>query len=157
MTPSVTCSCHTLSKKKKTRRVYERTYVHIRAVHKETNFFICCFTYNPIKLVSFKVLPSTLDTLRPTFFPVLERVLERVLRNGAKVPYRIFYYLFYGLKSATFQWGFLTSVTRKSPQGPNLRVGSLGDKSRLMFRQKFTVNEWRVSRCIVMVQHPGLL
>jgi len=68
-----------------------------RAVHKETelNFFsIYCFTYNLIKLVSFKALPSTLDTPLTTFFPVMERVLERVLRDGAKVQYRIFFYLF---------------------------------------------------------------
>ena len=59
------------------------------AVHKETELFflIYCFTYNLIKLVSYKVLPSTLDTPRPTFFPVLESVLQRVLRGGAKVPY----------------------------------------------------------------------
>ena len=58
------------------------------AVHKEIDFFlIYCFTYNLNKLVSFKVLPSTLDTALPTFFPVLECVLERVLRDGAKVPY----------------------------------------------------------------------
>jgi len=46
---------------------------------------IYCSTYNLIKLVSFKVLPSTVDTPLPAFFPVLERVLERVLRDGAKV------------------------------------------------------------------------
>jgi len=71
---------------------------------KKQNFFflICCFTYNLIKLVSFKVLPSTLDTQLP-FFPVLERVLELVLRDGAKVPCPIFFYLFYRLKSATLQ------------------------------------------------------
>ena len=74
-----------------------------RAVRKETELFlIYCFTYNLIKLVSFKVLPSTLDTPRPSFFPVLERVLERVLRDGAKVPYRKFFYLLYRLKSVTF-------------------------------------------------------
>jgi len=55
--------------------------------------------YLQLKLISFKVLSSTLDTPLPTFFPVLERVLERVLRDGAKVPYRIFLYC---LKSATF-------------------------------------------------------
>jgi len=72
---------------------------------KKPNFFflICCFTYNLMKLVSFKVLPSTLDTPLPTFFPVLERVLGLVLRDGAKVPCPV---LFYRLKSATFQWGF---------------------------------------------------
>ena len=61
-----------------------------------------CFTYNLIKIISFKVLLYTLDTPIPTFFPVLERDLERVLQNGAKVPYRIFFYLLYRLKSATF-------------------------------------------------------
>jgi hypothetical protein len=41
-----------------------------RAVHKETELFfsIYCFTYNLNKRVSFKVLPSTLDTPLPTFF-----------------------------------------------------------------------------------------
>jgi len=56
---------------------------------KKPNFFFCliyCFTYKLIKLLSFKVLPSTLETPLPTFSPVLERVLERVLRDGAKVP-----------------------------------------------------------------------
>ena len=63
---------------------------------------IYCFTYNLMKLVSFKILSSTLDTQRSTFFPVLERVLERVLLDGAKVPYPIFFYLLYHLKSTTF-------------------------------------------------------
>ena len=43
-----------------------------RAVHKETEillfFLIYCFTYNLIKLISFKALISTLDTPLPTFF-----------------------------------------------------------------------------------------
>ena len=69
---------------------------------KKPNFFflICCSTYSLLKLVFFKVLPSTLDTPLPTFFPVLERILELVLRDGAKVPCPIF---FFRLKSATFQ------------------------------------------------------
>ena len=44
-------------------------------------FFNYCCTYNLIRLVSFKVLPSTVDTPLPAFFPVL----ERVLRDGVKV------------------------------------------------------------------------
>jgi len=76
---------------------------HLRGQNiKKPIFLIYCFTYNLIKLVSFKVLPSTLDTPLPTFFPVLERVLERVLRDGAKVPYRIFFYFLYRPKSANF-------------------------------------------------------
>jgi len=63
---------------------------------------MCCFTYNLIKLVTFKALPSTLDTPLATFFAFLERVMERILRDGAKIPYRIFFYLLYRLKSATF-------------------------------------------------------
>ena len=51
----------------------------------ELFFLIYCCTYNLIRLVSFKVLPSTVDTRLPAFFPVLERVLERILRDGAKV------------------------------------------------------------------------
>jgi len=69
-------------------------------VHKETELFlflIYCFTYNLIKLVSLQVLPSTLDTLLPTFFPVLERVSQ----DGSKVLCQIFLYL-YRLKSTTF-------------------------------------------------------
>jgi len=78
--------------------------IYMRAVHKETELFlflIYCFTYNLIKLVSFRVLSSTLDTPLP-FFAVLERILECVLRDSAKVPCRIFFYLLYRLKSATF-------------------------------------------------------
>ena len=82
---------------------YRIMTAYTRAVHKETELFLFyCFTYNLIKLVSFRVSPSTLDKPRPTFFPVLERILERVLRDGAKVPYRIFFYPLYRLKSATF-------------------------------------------------------
>ena len=59
-------------------------WLFTRAVHKETELLlIYCFTYNLIKLVSFRVLPSTLDTPHPTFCPVLERVLERVLSEQA--------------------------------------------------------------------------
>jgi hypothetical protein len=42
---------------------------YTRAPHKETKLLIYCSTYNLIKLVSFKVLPSTLDTPLPAFFP----------------------------------------------------------------------------------------
>jgi len=77
---------------------------HTRAVQNDTELFflIYCCTYNLIRLVSFKVLPSTVNTPLPAFFPVLERVLERVLGDGAKVLWRIFFYLLYRLKTATF-------------------------------------------------------
>ena len=88
-------------------------------VHFFTNFDLFCidnarviyrkiryFTYNLIKLVTFKVLPSTLDTPLPTFFPVLEGVLERVLWDGAKVQHRIFFYLIYRLKPFSEDFNF---------------------------------------------------
>jgi len=65
-------------------------WLHIRgqSIKKPNFFLIYCFTYNLIKLISFKVLPSTLDTPLPMVFPVL----ERVLCDSAKVLYRIFFY-----------------------------------------------------------------
>ena len=143
---------------KNERMLYKETPC-TRAVHKETElifFLICCFTHNLLKLVSFKVLPSTLDTPLPTFFPLLERVLELVLRDGAKAPCPIFFYLFYRLKSATFQWGFQLWEQEKVRRGQIWRVGRLGNNSRFMLRQKFTDKEWRVSWCIVIVQRPGV-
>ena len=86
-------------------QILESTEARLRGQSiKKPNFFflIYCFIYNLIKFVSFRVLPSTLDTPLPTFFPVLERLLERVLRDGTKVPCRIFFYLLYRLKSATY-------------------------------------------------------
>ena len=67
--------------------VYTHTvHTYTRAVQKDTDLFLIYYcTYNLIRLVSFKLLPSTVDTPLPAFFPVLERVLERVLRDGAKV------------------------------------------------------------------------
>ena len=50
-----------------------------------------------------------------------------------------------------------TSGTRKIRRGQIWKVGWLGDKSRLMLRQKFMDKEWHVSGCIVMVQHPGIV
>ena len=116
---------------------------YTRAVHKESELFflIFCFTYNLIKLISLKVLPSTLDTPLATFFPVLERVLERVLPDGAKVPYRIFIYFLYTLKSATFYWEFQLWEQEKVRRGQIWRVGRLGDNSRVTLHQKFTDNE----------------
>ena len=64
-----------------------RIFMCTRAIQKDIELFflIYCYTYNLIRLVSFKVLLSTVDTLLPAFFPVLERVMERVLQDGAKV------------------------------------------------------------------------
>jgi hypothetical protein len=39
-----------------------------QSIKKPNFFFIYCFTYNLIQIVSFKLLPSSLDTPHPTFF-----------------------------------------------------------------------------------------
>ena len=54
-------------------------------------------------------------------------------------------------------WGFQLREYEKVRRGQIWRAGRLEDKSRLMLRQKFTDKEWCVSRCIVMVQHPGVV
>jgi hypothetical protein len=50
-----------------------------------------------------------------------------------------------------------TSGTKKSPQGQNLESRALGEDSHLVFRQKFMDEERRVSRCVVVDEHPGLV
>ena len=52
----------------------------------------------------------------------------------------------------TSNWG-----TGKSPLGPNLESRGLGHDNRVLLRQKFTDKKRRVSRCIITVQHPGLV
>ena len=100
----------------------------MRAVHKETDIFfqIYCFTYNLIKLVTFKVLPSALDTPLSTFFPFLERVLESVLRDRAKVSYRFFFSSPLPSEIGDLLVRISTSGTRKSPQEPNLESRAAG-------------------------------
>jgi len=120
-------------------------HLFTRSVRKETElFFICSFTYNLIKLFTFKVLPSTLTTPPPTFFQFQECVLEHVLLDGTKVLYQIFFYLLYCLKSATFSEDFHFGNKKKSA-GATWRVGWLGDKRRLMLCQKFMDKEWHVT------------
>jgi hypothetical protein len=50
-----------------------------------------------------------------------------------------------------------TSGTKKVCKGQIWRVWQVGYDSRLMLRQKFTDEEQRVSRCVVVVLHPGLV
>ena len=45
----------------------------------------------------------------------------------------------------------------KSLQVPNLESRGAGARHCLLLRQKFTDKKRRVGRCIVMVQHPGLV
>jgi hypothetical protein len=61
------------------------------------------------------------------------------------------------LLSATFQSGLQPREQDKVCRGQIWRVGWLGDNSRLVLPQKFTDEEQRVSRRVVMVQHPGLI
>jgi hypothetical protein len=42
-------------------------------------------------------------------------------------------------------------------QGPNLEIRPVGDDGRLILRQKFTDEEQRVSRGVIVVVHPGLV
>ena len=46
--------------------------------------------YNILSTAPFKVVPSTGDTLFPTFLPLLECILERTFYDGAQFSYRIF-------------------------------------------------------------------
>jgi hypothetical protein len=41
--------------------------------------------------------------------------------------------------------------------GPNLASRTVGDDSRLVLRQRFTHEEGRVSRYVIVVQQPGLV
>ena len=120
---------------------------YTRAVQKDTEFFFYLLLHlQLIRLVSFKVLPSTVDTPLPAFFPVLERVLERILRDGAKVLQQIFFYLLYHLKSTTFQGGLQLWEQEKVRRAQIWRVGRLGHDNRLLLRQKFTDKKRRVGR-----------
>jgi hypothetical protein len=52
---------------------------------------------------------------------------------------------------------WILTLGKKSPQGPKLESGAVGDDSRLVLRQKFTDEERGLSRCVVVVQHPSLV
>jgi hypothetical protein len=66
------------------------------------------------------------------------------------------FHLFYHLKSANFQSEFQTGG-KGVCRGQVWRVRWLEDNSHLVLCQKFTGEEQRVSRCVVVVQHPGLV
>jgi hypothetical protein len=57
---------------------------------KDQTFAIKTLFYNILSTVPFKVVPSTGDTLFPTFLPLLECFLERTFCDGAQFSYRIF-------------------------------------------------------------------
>jgi len=57
---------------------------------KDLTFAMKTLFYNILSTASFKVVPSTGDTLFPTFLPLLECFLERTFCDGSQFFYRIF-------------------------------------------------------------------
>jgi len=72
------------------------------------------------------------------------------LRDCAKVLYANFLLSLLSSEIGKLLWWTSNLVTEKSQQGPNL-------EGSVLLRQKFTNEKRRVSRCIDMVQHPGLV
>ena len=105
------------------------TYAHsnTRAVQKDTELFflIYCCTYNLIRLVSFKVLPFTVDTPLPAFFSSGTRpgTCFAGWREGPVAKF-----LLSPLPSEIGDLLGRTSTlgTGKSPQGPNLESRGAG-------------------------------
>lgn len=54
----------------------------------------------------FNVIPSTSDTLFPTFLTLLECFLQCTFCDGARFSFRSFLNLFYGWKTTSYQSGF---------------------------------------------------
>ena len=93
-----------------------------RAVHKETEHFLLIYwsTYNLIKLVSFNVLPSTLDTPRPTLFFRSGTSPGTCFAGWREGPLSNFLLSPLPSEIADLLGRILTSGTRKSLHGPNL-------------------------------------
>jgi hypothetical protein len=69
--------------------VYFESYIQGMFKNDRT-FTIKTSFYNFLSTVPFKVVPSTGDTLFPTFLPLLECFLECTFCDGAQFSYRIF-------------------------------------------------------------------
>jgi len=100
-----------------------------RAVHKETElyfFLIYCFTYILIKLVSFKVLPSTLYTPLATFFSSSGTRPGTCFAGWREGP--VWNFLLSPLPSeiGDLLVRISTSGKRRSPQEPNLESRTSG-------------------------------
>ena len=117
----------------------ENTYTW--AVHKETELFflICCFTYNLIKHVSFKVLLSTLDTLLPTFFSSSGTCHGTCFAGWREGPVSNF--LLSLLSSEIGDLSVRISIvgTGTSPQGPNLESRAAGEQQSFHASSKIHV------------------
>ena len=116
-----------------------------------------CSFYNILSTVPFKVVPSTGDTLFPTFLPLLESFLEGTFCDGTQFSYCIFLNLLYGLEMTSFQSGFKFGKQEKVCWGKVQRIGWMGHNGCLMFCQITVDEERRVSWRIVMVQYPSLV
>ena len=95
-----------------------------RAVHKVTEFFLSyCLTYNLIKLVSFKVLPFTLDPNVLTSSGTRPGTCFAGWREG---PLSNFLLSPLPSEIGDLLVRISTTGTRKSPQGPNLESRGAG-------------------------------
>jgi hypothetical protein len=62
--------------------------IYMTCSKKDRTFVIKASFYNILSTVPFKAVPSTGDTLFPTFLPLLECFLERTFCDGAQFSYR---------------------------------------------------------------------
>ena len=119
------------------------TLIRGQSIKKPKFFKMYCFTYNLIKLVTFKVFPSTLDTQLPTFFFFYIPGTRPGTFFTGRFEGNLLNFLLSPLPSeiGDLLLRISTSGTRKSPQVQIWRVVRLGDNSRLMLRQKFMDKE----------------
>jgi len=103
-------------------------YVFMRAVHKETELFFLnyCFTYNLIKLVTFKVLPTTFHTPLPTFFSISGTRPGTCFAGRREGPVSNFLLSPLPSEIGDLLVRISASGRRKSPQGPNLESRAAG-------------------------------
>ena len=118
---------------------------------------ILLFIYSILSTVPFKVVPCTGDSPFPTFLPLLECFLERTFCDGAQFSCRILLNLLYGLETTSFQSGFNFGKQENVCWGYVRRIGLMGHNGWLMFCQITPDEARRVSRRIVVVQHPSLV
>jgi len=110
----------------------QRIYCYTWAVHKVTELFlflIYCFTYNLIKFVSFKVLPSVLDVTFPTFFFSSGTRPGTCFVGWRKGPVSNFLLSPLPSEIGDLSVRISNSGTRKSPQGPNLESRAALERS----------------------------
>ena len=136
-----------------------RPIPNTRAIQKDTEpfFLIYCCTYNLIKTCLLQSTPLYCWYTAPSVFSNSTTRPGTCFAGWREGPVANFL-----LSPLPSQIGDLlgwtsTLGTGKSPQGPNLESRGLGHDIRLLLCQKFTDKKRREGRCIVMVQHPGLV